>query len=212
MKKTDHYEQWCEEWRQRFLAEDVEELRRKIPELEDRGDALSICHFGRRYLIRKDTGEILAQDGTEPMRYQVKLNIYTLFGYVQKGASLRGQWVPFSEPPHSRPFVPAFQKGIVEAFAGTFAGHVLELRTAYERIGGKTLPFSDAGGEIYGFDCIPMRCFFWDRDEEFDASANLLFDAGASDFIHIESIVTIAGEGIRRLAEAAGLPENPRLY
>ena len=36
--------------------------------------------------------------------------------------------------------------------------------------------------------------------------------AGASDFIHIESIVTIAGEGIRRLAEAAGLPENPRLY
>ena len=58
----------------------------------------------------------------------------------------------------------------------------------------------------------PIWLKIWFADEEFDASANLLFDAGASDFIHIESIVTIAGEGIRRLAEAAGLPENPRLY
>ena len=51
-----------------------------------------------------------------------------------------------------------------------------------------------------------MRYLFWDGDDEFPAQANILFDKNVVDFIHVESTVTIAMEGLYRLAEAAGLP------
>lgn len=61
------------------------------------------------------------------------------------------------------------------------------------------------GYQLPAFECIPMRLYFWDGDEDFEAQANLLFDESAVDFIHVESVVTIASVGVFRLAEAAGL-------
>ena len=62
------------------------------------------------------------------------------------------------------------------------------------------------GYEIKAFECMPMRFYFWVRDEEFEAQGNILFDYSATDFNHVESAVSIADEGIRRLAEISGLP------
>ena len=42
--------------------------------------------------------------------------------------------------------------------------------------------------------------------EEFEAQANILFDYSATDFNHVESAVSTAEMGVRRLAEVAGLP------
>ena len=67
-------------------------------------------------------------------------------------------------------------------------------------LGGKKLPWSDMGYELSAFECIPVRFLFWEGDEEFPAQGNLLFDAGVTDFIHGESIVTIASVGLSRLA------------
>ena len=51
-----------------------------------------------------------------------------------------------------------------------------------------------------------MRVLFWDGDEEFSAQCNLLFDRSATDFIHVESLVSIASEALKHLADTAGLP------
>ena len=45
-----------------------------------------------------------------------------------------------------------------------------------------------------------------DKDEEFNAQGNILFDYSATDFNHVESAVSTAEIGVRRLAEIAGLP------
>ena len=78
-----------------------------------------------------------------------------------------------------------------------------ETAAAVERLRGVRI--SDSGFQLPAFACSPMRLNFWEGDEEFEAQANLLFDRSATDFIHVESVVTIASEGVRRLAEAAGL-------
>lgn len=91
-------------------------------------------------------------------------------------------------------------------FSATFSGHAKELREAFIKLGGKGLPQGDVGYEIKAFQCIPLRFFFWDRDEEFEAEGNILFDYSATDFNHVESAVSIADVGIKRLAEIAGLP------
>ena len=51
-----------------------------------------------------------------------------------------------------------------------------------------------------------MRFLFWDGDDEFPAQGNLLFDKSATDFIHIESVVSIAMVGLDMAAKKAGLP------
>ena len=91
-------------------------------------------------------------------------------------------------------------------FSATFSGHERELREAFQKLDGRELPQGDVGYEIRAFDCMPMRFFFWERDEEFEAQGNILFDYSATDFNHVESAVSIADSGIKRLAELAGVP------
>ena len=91
-------------------------------------------------------------------------------------------------------------------FSATFSGHEKELREAFQKLDGRELPQGDVGYEIRAFDCMPMRFFFWERDEEFEAQGNILFDYSATDFNHVESAVSIADSGIKRLAELAGIP------
>ena len=65
---------------------------------------------------------------------------------------------------------------------------------------------AESGFLLPAFDCIPVKLLFWDGDDEFPAQANVLFDRSATDFIHIESIVTIATEMLYQMADVAELP------
>ena len=86
------------------------------------------------------------------------------------------------------------------------------MREAFQKLDGRELPQGDVGYEIRAFDCMPMRFFFWERDEEFEAQGNILFDYSATDFNHVESAVSIADAGIRRLAELADLPVRGKSF
>ena len=98
-------------------------------------------------------------------------------------------------------------------FSATFSGHEKELREAFQKLDGRELPQGDVGYEIRAFDCMPMRFFFWERDEEFEAQGNILFDYSATDFNHVESAVSIADSGIkRRLAELAGVTAQGEIF
>lgn len=202
---TDHYEVWCEQWRARFLAMDQNELLRRLPELRADGEKLHIRHFGRDFFLDRRSGQISAADGKR-IAHNEKLNIYTLFGYVRADAHLTGEWVKFDDLKDASPFSKAFQSGVTTPFARTFQGHGEALRAAAQRLGSKPIPHGDVGFELAAFACIPVRFLFWDADEDFPAQGNLLFDRSATDFIHVESIVTIASIGLSRLAEAAELP------
>lgn len=208
-EKTSNYETACEQWRIRFLEMDQDQLMQRLPELKPEGDFLCLFHFRKKYGIHRRTGEIvlLSEEGSVPIT--VKLNLYTLFGYVSPKAALRGEWVPFENLRGTAPFAPAFRKGVIESYARTFTGHMDRLQAAMESMGGIRLPYSDLGYQVDAFACIPVRFLFWEGDDEFPAQANILFDASATDFIHGESIVSIAMVGLAQLAESAGLLMDP---
>lgn len=50
------------------------------------------------------------------------------------------------------------------------------------------------------------------KKKEFEAQANILFDYSATDFNHVESAVSTAEMGVRRLAELAGLPLKGKAF
>ena len=163
-------------------------------------------HFGVPFGVRESDGKIERLDGKTEANATEMLNIYTLFGYVKEQAFFMDKWVPFADLRNARPFAPAYKTGVTDVFAETFSGHAEELRKAFMKLNGTELPQGDVGYQINAFACEPMRFYFWDRDEEFEAQGNILFDYSATDYNHVESAVSTAEMGVRRLAEVAGLP------
>lgn len=203
---ASNYEKVCEQWRQRFLDMDQARLMELLPELKVEGEYLTLYHFALKYGVHRQTGEILRMEDMQPASNTVRLNIYTLFGYVSPLARFRDNWVVFENLRGTSPFAAAFKRGILEPFVRTFTGHLDSLQRAMEAMGGRRLAHSDMGYEVDAFACIPVRFLFWEGDEEFSAQGNMLFDASATDFIHGESIVSIAMVGLAQLAAYAGLP------
>ena len=69
----------------------------------------------------------------------------------------------------------------------------------------------DVGYVIWAFDMVPLTVIFWDGDEEFAAQANILFDAAITDFFHEETVVCLASDLVRRLAEEGGIQKVKEL-
>lgn len=211
-EETNNYEKWCEQWRNKFLSMDQTELRKRLPELKEEGEWLTIRHFGRKLGIHRENGKIIAMEDQEPVTCNEQLNVYTLFGYVSPNAHFEDNWVRFDQLKGTSPFSKAFQQGVIEPFSRMFDGHVKELRESCEKLNGRKLPWSDAGYELDAFACIPVRFLFWEGDEEFPAQGNILFDSSATDFIHGESVVTIASIGLNRLVKLAKVPMDPSVF
>ena len=206
MERKSNYDRLCLDWQEKFRNMDQTQLMDTIPELKVDGPYLTLLHFGRKYGIHRVSGAIHALEDDAPVTNNEKLNIYTLLGYCKRGARQSGTWLPFRSLRGAGPFAPAFDRNILQPLAATFAGRVAAFQSAAQAIGGLPLQRGDAGALLYAFACIPMQFLFWDGDDEFPAQANILFDSSATDFIHVESTVTLASEGLCRLAQAAGLP------
>lgn len=210
--RESNYARLCEKWREEFLTMDQEKLCRKLPELKREGDYLTICHFARKYGIHRKTGQVIAMEDDRPVSNDVKMNLYNLFYYAKEGASLQNRWVPFRDVKAAGQFDSAYKKHVLIPFALTFSGKTKELCAAAQKMGGVRVPQGDAGYLLKCFDCIPMQFLFWDRDDEFEAQTNILFDYSVTDFIHVESTVSLAIEGIMRLAEEAGVEIKGNIF
>lgn len=209
---VNNYEKWCRIWQERFLTLDQSALLRKLPELTVEDDYLTFFYLHRKHGIHRATGQILSFENDEPLSIFARLNIYTLLWYCRENIYLQNNWVPFRSLKDASPFGPAFQKTVIDIYSATFSGHTAELRAAFEKLGGKKLPHSDAGYELQAFACIPVRFLFWDGDDEFPAQSNILFDTSATDCIHVESLVSIADEAVVLLAKLAGIPLKGKTF
>lgn len=237
MEKTSlsNYDRLSEEWRQRFLSMDQKKLLAKLPELKDEGEYLVITHFGRTFGIHKNHGNIIIladeikehcqgttmrqscqqnelQIRQEQIDNSTKMNIYNLLWYSKDNGFFHNHWVPFRNVKGAGPFAPAFEKNVIKPFAMTFAGKTELLKEAAEKLGGEAVRQGDAGYILKAFECIPMQYLFWDEDDEFQAQANILFDYSVTDFIHVESTVSLAVAGVERLAEAAGIKTKGNVF
>lgn len=203
MEYTSNYEKQSEDWRQKFLTMDQEDICRRLPEIRKTREKLLLWHYGREFAVDRGDGTIQCESDEGAVDVMPRLNIYTLFWYAKEAAILTGKWVPFRELKDASPFTKAFHQGILEPLAAAFSGQEALLETAVKKLRGERI--SASGFQLSAFSCIPVRLNFWDADDEFPAQANLLFDSSATDFDHVESIVTIATEALYQLADVAGL-------
>lgn len=202
---TDNYLMVCDKWREIFLNMDMDELAERF-HLKQDADALYITYFNEQYRLDRTSGMVVLEQKPDQLpSFDTAMSIYNLFYYSKPGARLRGEFVPFRLVKGASPFAPAFQKTALEPLARAFTGHIEELSLACQRLKGRPIVQGDVGYVINAFQWMPVTMVFWDADEEFEAQANLLFDADITDFIHEETVCCIAGDLIRRLKEEAGI-------
>lgn len=210
-KRTDNYELTCEKWRKIFLEMDQEDVIKRFG-MEYEENALYISYYGQKYRIDRRNGMItLAEEPERRLAFNTLMSIYNLFYYAKPGAAVKGEFVPFRKVKRAAPFAPAFERTVLKPLAKTFEGRSELLEKACIALGGSPIPQGDVGYVLRAFDCMPLTMVFWDGDEEFEAQANILFDADITDFIHEESVVCIASDLVRRLSEEAGIKETGEL-
>lgn len=128
-EEMSNYEKWCEQWRIKFLELDQIALMKRISELRDEGEWLTLFHFGRKFGVNRIDGQIIAMEDKKPVSCCEKLNIYTFLGYAS-------------------PFSKAFQEGIIMPFGRTFNGYKEQLEQAFCRLQGHKIPQADVGYKL----------------------------------------------------------------
>jgi len=205
MAERDNYEICRTDWQKRFVSMDNRALMKKLPFLKQEKDSLLVPYFNHFYLADTTNGLIHPVDMAPPLTLYDELNIYTLFWFVKDDAKLQYNFVPFYQLQSASPFAAAFEKGTLQPLAAMFDGKEAFLQQGLSRMGGSSVSDRHTAFEVPVFPCMPVQVLFWDGDDEFPAQANLLFDRSATDFIHVESVVSIASSLLHRLSAESGI-------
>lgn len=204
--RQSNYDQVIENWRLKFLEMDQEELIRKF-QLEADEEFLYIIYFSKRFRIDRKTG-FITEDGKSP-GFDTVMNIYNTFYYSAAHPVASGNLVAFRQVKKVYPFEAAYRRTIISRLQELFAGKTEELRKACEALGGTLLPQGDVGYVLPVFPFLNIAVLFWDKDEEFEAQANMLFDSEITEFMHEENVVCVAADAVYYLTLAAGMtPEK----
>ena len=204
--RQSNYDQIIENWRLKFLEMDQEELIRKFQLVADE-EFLYIIYFSKRFRIDRKNG-FITEDGKSP-GFDTVMNIYNTFYYSAAHPVASGNLVAFRQVKRVYPFEAAYRRTIISRLQELFAGKTEELRKACEALGGTLLPQGDVGYVLPVFPFLNIAVLFWDKDEEFEAQANMLFDSEITEFMHEENVVCVAADAVYYLTLAAGMtPEK----
>ena len=203
--EKSNYEQVIENWRRKFLEMDHVALIRKF-DLEADDEALYITYFSRKLRIDRKNG-VITDQGVRP-GFDTVMNIYNTFYYAAEHPVASGNLVAFRQVKRVYPFEAAYRRTIIFRLQKTFSGKTAELKKACEILGGTPLPQGDVGYVLPVFPFLNIAVLFWDKDEEFDAQANMLFDSEITEFMHEENVVCVAADAVYYLTRAAGLPSQ----
>ena len=114
---------------------------------------------------------------------------------------LIGRLVKFKDLPGGCAYEGAFVKRAIDPVPAAFGTKPEELLRSAELLGGKHLGIGDASVEIPVLKGIPLTYILW-KAEEFAASATILYDESASNYLPTEDLAVLGEITTARLIQA----------
>ncbi len=130
------------------------------------------------------------------------LNRSSMFFYyllTADGAPLAGKWVAFRELPGGMFYHQAYQGYSGDRLAKAIDNHIGVFERAAKTLGGIKL---DVGDAAFAFDALPrvrVAAVYYAGDEDFPASANVLFDASAIHYLPTDALGGVGSSLVDRL-------------
>lgn len=203
--EESNYTKIVEGWRRDFLTWDHEAICRKLKITDYDEDSIRLPYFGIPHSVDRKTGKIScpARPEYEPGFDEI-MAIYNLFYYSEEGAENSGEWVNFRDVKKAGVFASAFEKQVLRPFAEAFDGKTASFLAAGKKLGFMKLSYGDGAFQVPAFSCIPIRVIFWEGDEEFPTTVNILFDKNVIKFTHPETVVLLGSECRRYFCNVLG--------
>ena len=112
-------------------------------------------------------------------------------GNGRAAGQLTGSWLPYRDLKDGAQFASYIKAHLEEPIAREFSGRRDVLAGRLEAIAAK--PYSaglraDLVLVVEPLPRVPILCLFWDRDDEFPASFQFLFDASAQTYLDLECL------------------------
>lgn len=185
-----------------FSQYDQETMIRKFA-LDHDEHYLYISSLERRYRIDRQNGQVTWSADLflteEKADYNEAMTIYDVLCYPKEDHHLAHEWVNIGS-------LSSIQNGSLEKGSDHFqnAGKIFEGKTgafihACEKLGGEKVEKGDAAYRLYLFPFLPMILRFWDADEDFPASLQILVDKDILTYMHYETLMFAISHLLHRL-------------
>lgn len=150
----------------------------------DRG--YSIFVFEEEWCVHEDG---VYKDG---LRLDTTGSILVVRYALQAGTEeTKGVWLPYRDLKDGTQFASFIKTHLEDKIARLFSGRQEVLRKRMAAIGARPQEgdtSADLAVVVAPLPKVPVLCLFWDRDEEFSASFQFLFDASAPSYLDLESL------------------------
>jgi hypothetical protein len=157
--------------------------------------------FGEMHDIHWPGGTVKRQ--ADPGQVEVATRILLLhYLLTADGTPLTGQWIAFRILPGGLGYDAAFQGRAALRLARAFGTRQPAFEAAARLLGGEGLSFGDSS---FAFRVLPrvwLAVVLHSADEEFPASANILFDGATSHYLPTEDLAVLGGMLTGRLIRA----------
>jgi hypothetical protein len=154
------------------------------------GNDISLDCFGRTCLIGPDG--VFTADGSE---LDFTIRIVLAYYILHRGSGdLSGRWVAYRDFKDGAFFHASFSQIVENQIALDFSGRLEKLLSDSRRLMAVPLEAGLGGDACLRFPAlpnVPLTLVFYDQDEEFPASARVLFDASAPNFLDMECLAVM---------------------
>lgn len=161
-----------------------------------------VSFWGQTYLVEFPEGSVREADSSQEPSIPTQI---LLLHYLDSADGTRpaDKWISFRELPGGLGYNEAFEGRANQRIARAFGRDVAGFVRAAEALGGERLTFGDASFLFRVWPRQWMAVVLYAADEEFSASANVMFDGAASHYLPTEDWAVLAGMLASRLIKTA---------
>lgn len=112
---------------------------------------------------------------------------------------LTGEWIGFKKLEGGEGYYPAFKKRTIDHVVKKYGPDPAGLLKVAERLPAKKADVGDTGVVIAPLDDVRILIAMWGKDDEFEASADILFDKNISGIFCMEDTVVLTEHVVHQL-------------
>ena len=165
---------------------------------DQQAQVIQIPYLHRLCLIEASTGHFRWECDKQEVPLRDRILILHYLNRAS-GSKLSGRLISFAEVPAGQHYLPAFRKRSVDIILHAFGDRPEDLPRAESVLGGREAEYGDISVTLYALPRIPITLVLWRGDDEFESSANVLFDATISEYLPTEDIAVLTGTVAIRL-------------
>lgn len=155
-------------------------------------DSYILPYLNRRYLVNHSSGEVKDMaDGSGVAPHLQIIFLHYLSG--ADGTALQNEWITFKELPGGEIYREPFRKKAISPLLRYFNGQPERFVEVGLALAGTKYDYGDLSLLMRPFPRTPLVFVLWKGDEEFPASANILYDASAAHYLPTEDYSLLPG-------------------